>query len=149
MMGAVTVREFERTDQQAARALIEDGLGEYFGLVDRAANTDLIDIEASYVKPNGAFLVAEIDGEIVGTAGVLFRPPRARIVRVGVARAHRRTGVGSALLDEAIALAVAAGLRETIAYTQPEWTAAMAFYGAHGFTPYDRDDVDVHLRRRL
>jgi GNAT superfamily N-acetyltransferase len=145
----LTVRVFRGSDQGAARALIEDGLGEHFGFVDRDANPDLIDIEASYSEPNGAFLVAEADGRIVGTTGLLLEAGRARLVRVGVAREARRTGVASALLDKAIELAAAAGIRELIAHTQPEWVAAMAFYRAHGFTPHGRDDVDVHLRRRI
>jgi GNAT superfamily N-acetyltransferase len=145
----LTGRVFRGSDQGAARALIEDGLGEHFGFVDRDANPDLIDIEASYSEPNGAFLVAEADGRIVGTTGLLLEAGRARLVRVGVAREARRTGVASALLDKAIELAAAAGIRELIAHTQPEWVAAMAFYRAHGFTPCGRDDVDVHLRRRI
>jgi GNAT superfamily N-acetyltransferase len=144
-----TVREFRRSDQAAARALLEDGLGEHFGFIDRNANPDLIDIEASYSRPRGVFIVAEIEGELVGTTGMLLDRERARLVRVGVAREHRRTGIASALLDGAIELSAAAGIRELIAYTQPEWTAAMAFYRAHGFTPYGRDEVDVFLRRRI
>jgi len=148
-MGTITVRAFRISDQATARALIEDGLREHFGFVDRDANPDLLDIGASYAAPRGAFLVAEAGQEIVGTTGLLLDPKRARIVRVGVAREHRRAGIASALLDKAIELAMAAGIREVIAYTQPEWTAAVAFYRAHGFTPYGRDDVDVHLRRRI
>ena len=148
-MAAVTVRAFRTSDQEAARALIEEGLGEHFGVVDRDANPDLVDIATTYSEPSGAFLVAEIDGDIVGTAGLLLDAEHARIVRVGVARRYRRSGIASALLDKAIELAAAARIREMIAYTQPEWTAAVSFYRTHGFTPYGRDDVDVHLRRSI
>ena len=44
---------------------------------------------------------------------------------------------------------MAAGAHEVIAYTQPEWAAAMAFYVEHGFEPYGRVDIDVHLKRRI
>lgn len=145
----ITVRELVPADQQAARALIEDGLGEYFGFVDRAANPDLIDIAASYALPTGAFLVAEVDGDIVGTTGLKLEAERCRLVRVGVARGRRRCGVASALLDKAIEVAHEAGARELVAHTQPEWKPAVAFYRAHGFTTYGRDDVDVHLRRGI
>jgi ribosomal-protein-alanine N-acetyltransferase len=145
----LTIRAFRSSDQSAARALIEEGLGEHFGCIDRDANPDLVDIEASYSKPNCAFLVAEVDGELVGTTGLVLDAGCARLVRVGVARNHRRTGVASALLEKAIELAAAAGVHEVIAYTQPEWAAAMAFYVEHGFEPYGRDDIDVHLKRRI
>lgn len=145
----MTVRAFRRGDQSAARALIEDGLGEHFGFIDREANPDLIDIAASYGGPAGAFLVAEVGGEIVGTTGLLFEGDRVRLVRVGVERAHRRGGIATALLDKGIELAAARGARELIVYTQPEWLNAMAFYRKHRFTPYGRDDVDVHLHRSI
>lgn len=146
---SVTVRKFVPADQQAARAVIEDGLGEYFGFVDRAANPDLVDIEASYSPPAGAFLIAEVDGAVVGTTGLELEAERGRLVRVAVARAHRRCGVASALLRKAVALARQARIRELVAHTQPEWEPAVAFYRSHGFAPYGRDDVDVHLRREI
>lgn len=34
---STTVREFRRSDQAAARALLEDGLGQHFGFIDRNA----------------------------------------------------------------------------------------------------------------
>jgi ribosomal protein S18 acetylase RimI-like enzyme len=146
---APTVRAFRASDQAAARALIEEGLGEHFGFIDRDTNPDLIDIAVTYAKPRAAFFVAELDGTIVGTAGVLVEHGTVRMVRLGVERKHRREGVASALLKKAIAFAAAAGAREIVAHTQPEWTDATKFYEAHGFTPYGRDAIDVYLRRRI
>jgi ribosomal protein S18 acetylase RimI-like enzyme len=143
------IRAFRASDQPAARALIEEGLSEHFGFLDREANPDLDDIESSYSHARGAFIVAEIDGKLVGTTGLVLEDERARLVRVGVDRTHRRSGVASELLDKAIELAAAAGARELVVYTQPEWADAMAFYRAHGFTQYGRDDIDVHLKRRI
>ena len=144
-----TVRAFRASDQAAARTLIEDGLGEHFGFIDPDANADLIDIAATYAKPRAAFFVAEVDGMIVGTTGVLVERGTVRMVRVGVDRKHRRSGVASALLKKAIAFASAVGAREIVAHTQPEWPDATKFYESHGFTPYGRDEIDVHLRRRI
>jgi GNAT superfamily N-acetyltransferase len=143
------VRPFRAGDQAAARALIEDGLGEHFGFIDRDANPDLDDIAATYVKPHAAFFVAELDGAIVGTTGVRVEQGTVRMVRVGVDRKHRRVGIAGALLDAVIAFATARRVREIVAYTQPEWPDATNFYATHGFTPYGRDEVDVHLRRRI
>ncbi len=143
----VTIRPFRTTDQAAARALIEEGLGEHFGCIDRNANPDLVDIAASYSGGTGAFFVAELDGEVVGTTGVIVTgaggPPGAR----GRRRAHRRAGVATALLNHVADFAARAGVAELIAYTQPEWPDATAFYRSHGFTPYGRDETDIHLRR--
>jgi GNAT superfamily N-acetyltransferase len=146
---APTVRAFRAGDQAAARALIEEGLGEHFGFIDRDANPDLDDIGASYAKPHAAFFVAELGGTIVGTTGVRVERGAVRMVRVGVDRKHRRVGIAGELLEAVIAFATARGAREIVAHTQPEWPDATQFYAAHGFTPYGRDEVDVHLRRRI
>jgi ribosomal protein S18 acetylase RimI-like enzyme len=143
------VRRFRSGDQRAARALVEEALGEHFGFIDRAANPDLVDIGATYREPHAAFFVAELADDVVGTCGVLLEPPAARIVRLAVARGRRRNGIASALLDRALAAAGAAGLVEIIALTEPEWTDAVRFYRSRGFEAYGRDAVDVYLRRRL
>ena len=143
----VTIRPFRTTDQAAARALIEEGLGEHFGCIDRNANPDLVDIAASYSGGTGAFFVAELDGKVVGTTGMIVAERVGRLVRVAVGRAHRRAGVATALLDHVADFAARAGVAELIASTQPEWPDATAFYRSHGFTPYGRDETDIHLRR--
>jgi GNAT superfamily N-acetyltransferase len=142
------VRAFHPSDQNAARALIETGLGEHFGFIDRDANPDLIDIAATYAAPH-AFYVAELDGTIVGTTGLRIEAGAARMVRLGVASEHRRSGIASALLDAVFESAARAGVDAIVAHTQPEWPDAMRFYAAHGFVAYGRDDVDVYLRRRV
>ena len=117
----VTIRPFRATDQAAARALIEEGLGEHFGCIDRNANPDLVDIAASYSGGAGAFFVAEVDGKVVGTTGLIVAGQVGRLVRVAVARDHRRAGMASALLKHITDFAARAGVAELIAYTQPEW----------------------------
>jgi GNAT superfamily N-acetyltransferase len=145
----LTIRPFRSSDQRAARTLIEEGLGAHFGHVDRDANPDLVDIRSSYAQDGNAFFVAECDGAFIGTTGVVIEAGRGRLVRVTVARAHRRGGVGSALLRRAIEHARGAGVAELVVFTQPEWPDAVGFYRAHGFEPFGRDAIDVHLRRRL
>ena len=128
--------------------MIEAGLGEHFGFIDSDANPDLNDITASYAKPH-AFFIAELDGAIVGTTGVLLERGAARMVRLSVDRKHRRSSIASTLLEAVIEFAAVRGVREIVAHTQPEWPDAIKFYEAHGFAPFGRDDVDVHLHRRI
>jgi GNAT superfamily N-acetyltransferase len=145
----VPVRPFRASDQGAARALIEEGLGEHFGVVNRNANPDLVDIAVSYAFSPNAFFVAELDSVVVGTTGVVVQAAVGRLVRVAVARRYRRDGIATALMDCVVGFAKQTGLVELVAHTQPEWPDAMGFYKSHGFTPYGRDDVDVYLRRRV
>jgi GNAT superfamily N-acetyltransferase len=143
------VRPFRAADQAAARVLVEEGLGEHFGYVDRSANPDLIDIATSYATAPNAFFVAEADGTLVGTTGLIVTANTGRLVRVAVARDYRRLGVATLMMTYVANFAGRAGLAKLVAHTQPEWADAMGFYQSHGFVPYDRDSVDVHLHRLI
>jgi ribosomal protein S18 acetylase RimI-like enzyme len=145
---AVSVRLFRARDQAAARVLVEDGLAEHFGFVDRNANPDLVDIAASYSAPS-AFFVAELAGSLVGTTGLIVEQSEGRLVRVAVARSHRRCGIATALLKHAAGFAEQLGLVELVAHTEHNWQAALRFYGSNGFVQCGCDDIDVHLRRSV
>jgi len=126
---------------------VEEGLGEHFGYVDRSANPDLVDIASSYATAPNAFFVAEIDATLIGTTGLIVKGDAGRLVRVAVARDYRRLGVATLMMNHVADFAGRARLTKLIAHTQPEWADAMGFYQSHGFTPYARDSVDVHLHR--
>ena len=144
------VREFEARDQRAARSTVLEGLGEHFGSVDESLNPDLDDIQASYPSAGQVFLVAESDGTLVGTAGLLFETPGSgRIVRMSVRRAFRRQGVSTALLGALVEEARARSLDALIVYTKPHWVDATSFYQQAGFEPFSEDEVDIHLRLEL
>src|SRR5215469_657210 len=85
------IRSFIPGDQDTARGLILAGLGEHFGFIDASFNRDLNDIQTNYVAEDHVFVVAELDGALVGTAGlVLGEDGAGQMVRVSVSRAHRR-----------------------------------------------------------
>jgi GNAT superfamily N-acetyltransferase len=61
---------------------------------------DLADIEGSFLKAGGDFLVAEEDGCIIGMAGVRGRElGQAEVLRVRVHPAARRRGIGTRLMQ--------------------------------------------------
>ena len=146
-MMTASIRPFQVADQAAVRALVEEGLGEHFGHIDRDANPDLVDIAATYARPPHAFFVAELDGTLVGTTGLLVEGHTGRLVRVAVARDRRRSGIATLLLNHVAEFARGARLSRLVAHTQPEWPDAMRFYRSHGFVPYGCDTVDVYLHR--
>jgi len=110
----------------------------------------LRNIEDTYTRKGHIFLVAEIDGRVVGTACLVFEDhARGRVVRMSVARAHRRRGVARSLLRRIIECAKSRALSELVVATQAEWADAMGCYRAAGFVPFDRDKIDVHMRLPL
>lgn len=145
------LRDFARRDQVAVRDLILDGLRERWGeQFDAAYNADLYDITSSYIDMGGEVVVLEDKGNVVAT-GTLIRESdrRARIVRVSVAAAHRRSGVGRAVVEELVRRARRRGVRELVVLTDTPWVSAVALYRACGFEEVGRDESDTHLAMLL
>jgi len=145
----VEILPFRPEDQEPAQALILAGLEEYWGTLDERKNTDLKDIAASY--QNGTFLVAWLDGEIVGTGAFMPRSAECvEVVRMSVARDMRSQGIGRRLLRELCNRAYQRGYRQVILETTDNWERAIAFYKAFGFqiTHYSGGDVYFALNLR-
>ena len=89
----VSIKPFKSGDQDAVRNLILDGLAEHLGEIDPKLNPDMNDIGNSY--EGVTFLVAWLDGGIVGSGALVPRSDQvAEIVRMSVAPAFRRRGIG-------------------------------------------------------
>lgn len=144
------IRPFTAEDQQAARALILEGLGEHFGWVDEQRNPDLDDITASYEPPRCAFLVAEVAGELIG-AGALRRTDEAagEIVRVSVRREWRGRGVARTIITQLLEYAKEQGLRRVEVETNNDWYDAIGLYQRCGFVQYAEDEESVYLTLSL
>ena len=107
------------------------------------------DIGQSYLSRGDDFYVAECDGQVVGTVGLLFERFRARIVRMSVAKKPRQQGIATALLKKCIEMAREHGVPDIVALTEPHWSDAVGFYLASGFVQYGSDAEDIHLRLSL
>jgi len=103
------------------------GLRDVKGMIGRGAR-----------DPHSLFLVAEVAGQIAGDIGGAGLPfgPSAHVFEFGmsVAAPYRGLGVGSALLEETLAWAGAAGFAKVVLSAFPHNTRAIAFYERHGFT---------------
>lgn len=116
---------------------------------DRApdAYPDLADIVSSYVLSGGDFVVADVDGDVVGTAGMLPADNRtADVVRVRVHPAMRRRGIGTALLEAIEHRAIELNIRQLNLDTEENPAGAVEFYLASGFQRFDPDDDDSKSR---
>ena len=126
-----TIHPFTSGDQGAARALILDGLVEHFGAPDERFNHDLDDIAAYYAS--AIFVVAETGGIIVGTGCLVPQGEEmAQVVRMSVARANRRKGIGRAILEALLNHARARNFRRVILTTNESWEDAIGFYTTCG-----------------
>ena len=91
--------------------------------------------------PTIRYLLAEADGIPVGHAVASVAGEVTELQRIAVDPAHRRTGVASALLDEAVALATTSRSDRVLLEVREDNAGALAFYAARGF-------IEVARRRR-
>ncbi|WP_205475273.1 ribosomal protein S18-alanine N-acetyltransferase [Nocardioides sp. SYSU D00038] len=88
--------------------------------------------------PTVTYLVAEVDGRVVGHATVSCAGDIAELQRIAVDPAHRRRGLATALLDAALTRARAEGADRLLLEVREDNAAALSFYGARGFVEVDR-----------
>ncbi len=85
MIEAIQICDFEPRYQDAAAGLINEGLGDRFGIADPSMNPDLYDIAESY--ESGEFLLALDDTRLVGTGALMPQDPNTgQIARMHTAR---------------------------------------------------------------
>jgi ribosomal-protein-alanine N-acetyltransferase len=98
-------------------------------LVSEGVNGDL---------PTVHYLVAEVAGHAAGYAVASVAGDVTELQRIAVDVSHRRTGIASALLAEAVALAGGAGSDRLLLEVREDNAGALAFYAGRGFVEVDR-----------
>ncbi len=144
--------DFDAIYESAVRSLILAGLAEHWGTVDEALNSDLNDLAQMY--GSGRIVVCLSDGRVVGTGTIVPRDPQtAEIVRMSVATAFRRAGVGRKVLGRLLDTADGWGMHRVVLETAAHWVDAVSFYQSCGFriTHYEDGEFcrDAHFERRL
>lgn len=121
-------------DDPRAAALVEAVQQEYvvrYGGRDETPVTD-----AEFAPPHGWFVVATVDGEAVGCAGLRRHGDAVvEIKRMFVHAAHRRRGLGRRLLHAVEDHARDHGYQRVVLETGTEQPEAMALYAGEGYTP--------------
>jgi len=144
-MSPLRIRRFEPADEQAVIDLIVPIQREEFGVAITADDQpDLRDVAGFYLAGAGTFLVAEIDGRIVGTIALKDIGSRQGALRkmfVAASWRGREHGVAAALLRRLLDDARAAGVEEIMLGTTEEFRAAHRFYEKNGFAPVARTDL--------
>jgi GNAT superfamily N-acetyltransferase len=117
-------------------ALVEELQQEY---VQRYGSPDDTPVDPSeFAPPTGGFLVAELDGVLIGCAGVRrFDQDVAELKRLFVRAAYRRRGLARVLLAAAENRALELGYRRLILETGSKQPEAVALYQAQGYEPHE------------
>jgi ElaA protein len=103
------------------------------------------DEEIDGLDDGARHLLATVAGSPVGTLRLRFEGEAAKVERVCVARAHRRTGLGAALMRAALRLAAEAGATEARLGAQ---VAVIPFYERLGFAAQGPEYLDARIPHR-
>lgn len=131
----MTVRPADAGDVPAVAALERDNLGA------DAWSEALVGEGVTGALPTVSYLVAEVDGVVVGHAVASIVADIAELQRIAVDPGYRRHGLASELLDAVVVAARAAGADRLLLEVREDNAGALAFYAA-------RDFVEVDRRRR-
>ncbi|MDQ1701574.1 MAG: hypothetical protein QOF57_826 [Frankiaceae bacterium] len=133
------IRPFDRGDEEAVISLWESA-----GLT-RPWNDPRKDIARKMTIQPEWFLVALLDGEVIGSVMAGYDGHRGWINYLAVTPSSRRAGVGRALMSEAERMLCEAGCPKINLQVRGTNDSAVGFYEALG---YMTDDV-ISLGRRL
>jgi GNAT superfamily N-acetyltransferase len=150
MEDGLYIRSFEVGDQQQARWLILEGLGEHFGYIDETLNPDLDDILHNYLRAGHGFVVACIGRELVGTGALLSHGEGlSEMVRISTRKDYRRRGIGQAIVTYLVNVARQRGDRRIIVKTNASWHDAINLYERLDFVEFGRTASGVGLELLL
>ena len=88
--------------------------------------------------PTITYLVAELDGEVVGHAVTSSAGDIAELQRIAVSQSHRRRGVAARLLAGVVDAARRTPADRLLLEVREDNRAALAFYAGQGFVEIDR-----------
>lgn len=100
------------------------------------------DYDLAMRHDNSAVLVARVAGEIAGAAMTGHDGHRGALYYLGVGDAHRRRGIGAALVHAAEAWCRAAGVPKLNLLVRKENAGVLAFYAALGYA--DTNSVSLY-----
>jgi len=135
---AILIREFHYPQdyEQAARLWQNMDKGVHFSRSDVPA-----EIEKKVARDPDLFLVAELDGELIGTVVGGFDGRRGMVYHLAVAASHRRRGIAEALMCELEKRLIAKGCIRSYLLVHAQNEAARALYEKHNWVLLGDDVV--------
>ncbi len=134
------IRQYQPQDQEAVKLLNYEAIEEFGNSFRIPTFPDLDQIEATYLKDNGDFLVAVKDDKVVGM-GALKRisEDRAEVKRMRVSPDFQRQGFGKAILDRLEQRAKELGYKTLELDTSINQPTAQEFYSKNGYLETRRE----------
>jgi putative acetyltransferase len=138
----ITILPLSNADRDPVAALILPIQQQEFNVpITLADQPDLMDLENFYFHPGGHFWGASVDGELVGTIGLLA-PGRIGVIRkmfVKAAYRGKEWSIAQQLLNSLIEYARTHGINDIYLGTIDRMKAAHRFYERNGFKSIPKD----------
>lgn len=156
-MSTLCIRDYRSEDAIAFRDLNLAWVEKFF-TVEAEDRAQLEDPKTHILDKGGAILMAELDGEPVGTVGLVPGHDAGilELIKMSARSDIRGRGIGRALMDAAIVKARGLGASKIWLETNTVLDAALALYRNTGFrelskdevteTPYDRCNCQMELK---
>lgn len=160
----VNIRPARPEDAPAIKDVINAAAYEIFGFdgtleeslehfENQGTYRDLEDIPASYTANGGLLLVAEEDGQVIGSGGVRrLEAHTAELRRMWLLQRYQGRGIGRHLLGELMRFARRQGYARVRLQTAPQQARALAFYRKAGFyeiPAYNQETGEVSMEYDL
>jgi putative acetyltransferase len=143
------IKDFSNDYAFRVRSLVLGVLEEEGFAYDPLKDSDLEDIQASYLGKGGSFFIALVDDELAGTAGVRKAGHDiCEIRRIYVRRSMRGQGIGSALFGTALCYAKT-NYSRALLKTDVSLHTAIGMYLRHGFKVVKEQDGTLYLEKML
>jgi N-acetylglutamate synthase len=136
-MAPINIREFNFPDDYSRVIRLWEQIekGIHVGPSDA-----LGEIEKKIKRDPDLFLIAEADGEFIGTVIGGFDGRRGFVYHLAVSNQYRSQGIGSRLLSEVEGRLRTKGCIRCFLFVTSDNVEAMRFYEKHGWAPMDKDE---------
>jgi|ERR671923_1416012 GNAT superfamily N-acetyltransferase len=137
----VLVRDYEPGDREACRELFQELVEAHRRLYPDG------DIGSEFTL-DGTIFVAEVEGRLVGYAGLLWHGRRAELEPIVVASTHRGRGVGRALAERVVEEARHGGAVRIFVRPVARNRDALAFFHSVGFDVLGYLELQIEFQPR-
>ncbi|HTQ28278.1 MAG TPA: GNAT family N-acetyltransferase [Puia sp.] len=150
----VRIIDFDKKYISDFRRLNEEWLDSY-NLMESHDREVLEDPIGLVIDRGGFIFLAEEDGKIVGTAGLMKEHEgEYELVKMGVSPAYRGKGISKMLMEKCIGKARELGARRLFLFSNSRLKPAIALYAQYGFKHIPADDspfltADVKMEFRF
>jgi putative acetyltransferase len=139
----IELRDYQKGDEPEVMNLLKTVLAGY-GLKTNPALTDsdILNIEQSYLRNNGAFKVLTDDKKIIGSFGIFkISTNICELRKMYLYKSYHGQGLGRRMMIDAINVAKCLGYMEMVLETNSRLEEAKRLYEKFGFKEYQPDHL--------